>query len=76
MLFYPRTQEDTMAVSSPTDTQNELAALSDEGLTEALIMSLLPAQDPDPRERARAEERLHTLRNEAARRRLKLFATS
>jgi hypothetical protein len=63
-----------MAVLSPTDTQDHIAAMSDEGLTEALILSMMSTQDADPFERAHAGDRMHALRDEAQRRQLKLFA--
>jgi hypothetical protein len=62
-----------MSVSNPTDTQNDIAAMSDEGLIEALILSMMSTQDHDPYERAHAGDRMHALRDEAQRRRLTLF---
>jgi hypothetical protein len=62
-----------MSVSNPADTQTDIAAMSDEELVEALILSMMSSQDHDPYERARAGDRMHHLRDEAHRRRLTLF---
>jgi hypothetical protein len=62
-----------MAVSNLTDTQTDIAAMSDEELVEALMLSMMSTQDHDPYERAHAGDRMHHLRDEAHRRRLTLF---
>jgi hypothetical protein len=62
-----------MTVSNPTDTRTDIAALTDEELVEALMLSMMPALDHDPYERAHAGDRMHRLREEAHRRRLTLF---
>lgn len=61
-----------MALSNPTSVLDDIRSMSDEELTEALVVSLLATRDSDPYGRAHAADRLHRLRDEAQRRRLTL----